>query len=530
MSTMIVIPTQGARPKTHKRMLGTNQAQLALNCRVDRGILEPLNAPLSVASASGAKTFFSHPTGWKTFSFIGDIVESAVVDNGGHFFVTGGPYPQQGTTTLGSTLRRLGVPAPTNPLSVQINGTASSEDVIRTSSYVYTYIVDMGTGGEQESKPSPPTGVFDVLEGQTTTLTGFYQPTEDGVAVSKYRIYRVVSGSKSSTYYFLAEINAGITSYDDTIPDDQMSTDILATTDWDMAPDDSKGIVLTPNGIYAMHRANEILLSEPFVPYAYPEKYRLSTQDEIVGLGFIESTVVVLTKDKPYLLVGSTPESMSMQPLAFNQSCVSKRSIVSTPVGVIYASPDGLCMISSSGASVISRNVYTKEQWNELSPSTIIGAYYEDRYYAFFDGTAKAIIYDFSMEDVREVSLSGAITGAYNDTLTDTLYINHGGFISAFNGSSNPLTMAWKSGEFATSTLLSPAVVRVDGEHSQSAPATLKIYAGSTLRHMVTVNDAMPLRLAPSRAENAWTLQVESTRTVYEIRISTSIEELENGV
>ena len=309
-----------------------------------------------------------------------------------------------------------------------------------------------------------------------------------------------------------------------------MSTDILATTDWDMAPDDSKGIVLTPNGIYAMHRANEILLSEPFVPYAYPEKYRLSTQDEIVGLGFIESTVVVLTKDKPYLLVGSTPESMSMQPLAFNQSCVSKRSIVSTPVGVIYASPDGLCMISSSGASVISRNVYTKEQWNELSPSTIIGAYYEDRYYAFFDGTAKAIIYDFSMEDVREVSLPGAITGAYNDTLTDTLYINHGGFISAFNGSSNPLTMAWKSGEFATSTLLSPAVVRVDGEHSQSAPATLKIYAGSTLRHMVTVNDAMPLRLAPSRAENAWTVQVESTRPVYEIRISTSIEELENGV
>lgn len=535
MATLAVSTFKGAQPRTHKRLLGNVAAQEAVNCRFDRGILEPLTAPLSAQSATGAKTIFKHDSlGWLSWAFVGNVVKSAIADSGGHYFLTGDTYPKQGTTALGAgTTRRLGLPRPTGALSVQLNG-AAGQDVQRSSSYCYTYITDMGAGGMQESAPSAPTGAFDVMDGQTVILSAFTMPntgTYPGVTVSKFRIYRTISGQKSANFFFVAEINAsGVASYDDSIPDDQMSAEIMATTDWDMPPSDSTGMILTPNGIYAMHRQNEILLSEPFVPYAYPEKYRLSTQDMIVGMGFIESTVIVLTQGRPMMLVGSTPESMAVQPIAFDQSCVSKRSIVSTPHGVMYASPDGLCIISSGGPQVVTRNLYTKEQWQALGPSLMIGAYFEDKYFAFFDNTTLGLIYDFSMEDVREVSLSGVVTALFQDALTDTLYINHGGYISSFGGSASPLTMRWKSGEFFTSTLMAPAAVRVEGEQTSGSPTTLKLYAGDTLRHTASVSTTDPILLPQIQGAKAWTFELSGTRAVYEVRISTSVEELEHGV
>jgi hypothetical protein len=485
----------------------------------------------SAASVGSAKTIFLHDDlGWLSRPGEVSFVKSAIADNGGHYFLTGDGYPKQGTSAMGVSTRRLGVPKPSGALSVQFTGDPG-DSVSRSSSYYYTYVVGMGSGGDQESAPSSPTGVFDVLDGQSVLLTGFDSPSILGVSAKAYRLYRTVPGFSSSSFFFVAEIAGGASSWTDDTSDAEISTETLATDGWDMPGDDASGMILTPNGIYAMHRENEILLSEPFIPYAYPDKYRMTTQDNIVGLGFLDSAIVALTVGRPVILSGSTPESMSMQPLAFEQSCVSKRSVVSTPYGVMYASPDGLCLISSAGPKVVTRHVFTKSQWRDLCPEAIIGACHEDKYYAFFAGSSSGFIYDFSSEDVVMLELGGPVYAAFLDVRSDSLFVNVGGSVRPFNSGTSPLTMRWRSAEFFTSVLVLPAVLRVSWDMSQPGPVTVRMYAHEQLRHIVAVSSVDPVRLPiVGRAENCWTLEIESAAAVYDVRVSSSIEELGHGV
>ena len=91
----------------------------------------------------------------------------------------------------------------------------------------------------------------------------------------------------------------------DTAHDKDVPTDVLQTTLWDRIPDDAQGLIKTDNGIYACFRGNELLVSELFIPYAFPESYRLTVEDRIVALGHVDSTIVILTTGRPYLAQGA---------------------------------------------------------------------------------------------------------------------------------------------------------------------------------------------------------------------------------
>ena len=528
MSTVVIPTFKGMTPRTFRRMLAPQDAQIARNCRLESGILEPLRSLGAAQSAVGtAKTIFHHKDlGWKSWSGLVDVLMSTIVDNGGHYLVTGDGYPKQGTAAMGSTLRRLGIPAPALPLSVELTGTPDAgADIVRSSSYCFTYVCNLGTGGMQESAPSDPTGIVDVLDGQGVTLTGFGAPALAGLQVDAVRIYR----SSDGAWFFLTELAAGVSSFLDETSDANLSTVTLGTEGWTMPEDDARGIILTKNGMYVLHRDNEILPSELFIPYAYPADYRLSVQDQIVGMGVLDGGFVVLTVTRPVVVLGSTPESLSPQPLEFYQGCVSKASIVSTPYGVMYASPDGLCLVSSSGPKVVTRGLYTAEQWQALQPSLVLGACFKDQYFAFFSGTTRGIVYDFASDDIREIELAGAVRAVAVDAELNAMFLNVAGSIVAFEGGSGALTYRWRSGEFFMSRLVLPAVGRI--ESGFSVPVTVRLYAHDELRATRVVSEPGPFRLViDCKAENAWTLELEGAADVYEVRISTSIEELENGV
>lgn len=528
MSTVTIPTFKGMTPRTFRRMLSPQDAQLAKNCRLESGILEPLRSlGVSQASVGTAKTVFHHDDlGWKSWTDLVDVLMSTIVDNGGHYLVTGDGYPKQGTTSLGPVMRRLGIPAPALPLSVEMSGTPeASADIARSSSYCHTYVCDLGTGGMQESAPSAPTGIVDVLEGQGVTLTGFGSPGLAGVQVDAVRIYRSSGGG----WFFLAEISAVTTSYLDEVGDADLSTVTLSTEGWTMPEDDARGLVLTKNGMYVLHRDNEVMPSELFVPYAYPADYRRSVQDRIVGLGVFDGGFVALTVTRPVLFLGSAPESLAQQPLEFYQGCVAKASIVSTPYGVMYASPEGLCLVSSSGPRVVTRGQYTAEQWSELQPGLMLGACFKDKYFAFFSGTTRGIIYDFAAEDIREIELPGVVHAVTVDPQLDAMFLNVAGSVVAFEGGAGLLTYQWRSGEFFMSRLVLPAVGRIESDFS--SPVTMRLYAHDELKSTRVVSAPGPFRLSMDcKAENAWTMELEGKADVFEVRISTSIEELENGV
>lgn len=123
----------------------------------------------------------------------------------------------------------------------------------------------------------------------------------------------------------------------DTAHDKDVPTDVLQTTLWDRIPDDAQGLIKTDNGIYACFRGNELLVSELFIPYAFPESYRLTVEDRIVALGHVDSTIVILTTGRPYLAQGAAPESLQLLHLPIEQPCLSARSVGHLPGGVVYA-------------------------------------------------------------------------------------------------------------------------------------------------------------------------------------------------
>ena len=100
------------------------------------------------------------------------------------------------------------------------------------------------------------------------------------------------------------------------------------------------------NGILVGFTGNTLCFSVPFAPYAWPVRYQQSVDAPIVGIAAIDQSVFVGTTQGIYIFTGSDPGQMSSEKLPVQQSCVSKRSIVSLDRGVCWASKKGLCFIS----------------------------------------------------------------------------------------------------------------------------------------------------------------------------------------
>ncbi len=114
-----------------------------------------------------------------------------------------------------------------------------------------------------------------------------------------------------------------------------------------------KGLINLPNGIMAGFEGRDVYFCEPYRPYAWPAAYQQTVDYPVVGLGRLDTSLVVLTKGAPYLISGSAPGYMTVVKADLEQACVSKRSIVSMGSAVFYASPDGLVALAASGSRVL---------------------------------------------------------------------------------------------------------------------------------------------------------------------------------
>ncbi|MCP3940046.1 MAG: hypothetical protein GY710_00995, partial [Desulfobacteraceae bacterium] len=191
------------------------------------------------------------------------------------------------------------------------------------------------------------------------------------------------------------------------------------------APEEKlKGLIATSHGLVFGFNGNTIYPSEVFIPYAFPASSSLTTESDIVGLGYTGSLVVVLTKTVPYMLIGQDPSTLTLQRLGYQQKCVSMRSIVNIPGGVMYASPDGLYNINEAGAgALITDKIFTKKQWKALSPENLFGFYYDQSYVGFFSGTSNGFIIDLGTGEYRAIKLTDNVYGGEYSPDADLLYL-----------------------------------------------------------------------------------------------------------
>lgn len=540
MATIKLSVFKGMRPRTAPKLIDATEAVTALNVDLGSGRLEPMLGPTQLASlgAGPFSSLYRHPVlGYLPFTATTEVAEAAVAGAGGLIFYTAeGQIPQMRSASL--TARPLGAPRPAAALTIELLGTPGS-DVARSSSYVYTYVLDLGEHGEQESAPSPPTGVVDVYDGQTVQLTGFAAPSVVGVTPTKFRIYRTISGNSSTEWYFVGELLSSLTSYEDDTADEDMSSETMQTDTWDMAPATGRGVIQADNGIYAMFTGRSVYLSEPYIPYAYPEQYMLDVADDIVALGHFSGCIVVATKGRPYLMTGSTPEAMQLTHLQADQACVAARTLCSVPGGVMYASPDGLFLIASDdeGPRLLTSGVLTREQWRALGDfDTAFAAYHDGAYYLFFSDPASGVRFEIGTEELTAFALPGVdLYDAAVDALEDRVYLladTGSGFVAlAFDdGQGDPLGMLWRSKDFYTSVLMSPTALRVVGGQDAENPVTCSLYAEGELAFEALVTGQEVLRVPQLRSERTWAISVAGAVAVDEVALSTSVEELENGI
>jgi hypothetical protein len=72
---------------------------------------------------------------------------------------------------------------------------------------------------------------------------------------------------------------------------------------------------------------------------------------------------------------------------------VAKKSITSDQFGVLYASPNGMVSIAPGTQDVITRPLFTRDEWQTYTPSSMIGVVYQNMYICFYQsGSVKAAL------------------------------------------------------------------------------------------------------------------------------------------
>jgi hypothetical protein len=527
---------KGAIPKISDRLLPDGHASDAKNCDLSGGNLKPIKGVSSVQDvAADIQTIFKMNSSFLVWDEVVNAVRSLIADSGNRILFTGDGYPKETNAALALTsspyptaTRRLGIPAPTNALTVTLNGTAG-ETMVHSSSYVYTLVGKWADGSEVESAPSPPTGVFEVYSGIIPELTGFEDATATGAYTTHFRIYRLNSGNVGSEYRYVDEMAVTETSYDDEKTDDDIVNNGEIKTVGMTAPDDSlEGLIPTSHGLVFGFKGNTVYPSEVFMTYAYPAEYSLPAESDIVGLGFTGSLVLALTKTVPYLILGQDPATMQMKRLGYQQPCVSARSIIGFPGGVIYASPDGLFRIDEAGVGLlITENIFKKSQWTDLTPANLIGVYYDSSYFGVFAGTTTGFRLDLVTGEYQGIEFAAAVHGLHYSPEDDTLYLvqTKGAareIVSWDTGAVADYT--WESKEFSSPSQAVHTAGMVQGDFT-SGNTTLTFYVDGALAHTQVMSTDGLFRV-PVKRGNIFQAKLAGKGTIHRLLIGESVAEI----
>lgn len=526
----------GISPKTPPRRLSETQAQTADKCAVFNGALRPakdVSGTTVATKPSSTQTIYkfgqdstSETSGWLAFNSDVDVARGQINgDTEEWTFYTGDGAPKAIRSGYTASPIAMGIAAPTTALTALADAGTLPADTDslteETRLYTYTFVYKVG-GRDIESAPAPGSNLVDIYPGQSANLYDFQTPS----LATHYRIYRSTAG----VYLFVAEISlatgtaaTSTNPYEDDV-DPELLAEELPSLYWAEPPTNLAGLINMPNGVMAGFVGRDVYFCEPYVPHAWPEKYRQALDYPVVGLGRMDTTLAVLTKGTPYFIQGSHPDSVVVVKSDLEQACASKRSIVSFNNSVFYCSPDGLIALTPSGSRNITDSMFTKEQWQELvDPTSVTADHYESRYIGFYNNgiDSGSFIFDtISNSFVLSTSTTNP-TATFQSLRNDKLYVAVAGNIKEWDAGSN-LTYTWRSKIFPMTKPLSMSCAQVEAE---AYPVTAKIYADGTLLHTQTVANRNPFRL-PVKVARDWEVELSGTNEVFTFAMAQSMEEL----
>ena len=551
---------KGMMPRVSPRNLPKDAAVNAENCWLSKGFPTAIpelsavdNAPTDQFFAT-LKTIFRYDgdglsgTPYRFFQWTKnvDVVRMPVPQTSNKRVAwTGDNYPRHTNETIMGNIsslgkpisRRLGIPVPANAPDAVLVTAGFVEDatqVAESHSWVFTFVSDL----EEEGPPSAPTAVltrfFNVagnIQSVTLTLPTAASSYPSGIGdsgVNRKRIYRTLTGESGLTsYQLVAEVTLATSSYTDSILSAALGYELISLL-WDPPPAGLEGLTLMPNGVMAGFVEDDVYLSVPYQPHAWPTDYIVNVGSKVVGMGAIGVTLVVGTVENPYLISGLDPATASPARMEFQQPCASKQSF--TPMdqmGVAYASDEGLVLVAPQGGLFLSKRVYDKETWQAINPSSIRAVYHDGAYIAFTSGDTIAL--DPENTGAIRIKDSG-IKAVYQDLEQDRIWVVDATRIikewkTKVDANDSERSGKWKSKPFVGQgrTYSIAQVISEEYPDDGSGEIHLKIFGDDDVELAdKKVFADLPFRLpATMGLHTNWSYEISGKTHILEVRIGT---------
>lgn len=431
-------------------------------------------------------------------------------------------------------------------ISDQIAAALEVEGDIEARVYAFTYVNRFG----DESVPSVKEDVLYINKGVSPILnipysSGTREMLTRDYGVTKIRLYRSVTNSLGvAQFLYIKEVGLSMTGNAITITDDVpkgslMIGEPLPTINYDPPRLGMKGLGVTDSGVGYAYIDKTICFSEPFILYAWPRYYELSAKHRIMGIGHYDNTIVVVTTGNPILINGESPENMGALSLPLYEGCVSSRSMVNLNHGCMYASENGLVLVTTNSAKLLTEGMFATDDWQKIEPSSIHACAYKNGYLFFWNsGSKKGSGYidlnnpnkgvlwfdDYALNaflDNGQVQMITRQTDYYN--VTKSVYA---AFNPEYGQPASNKKFVWQSKIFNLDTPKRMLAAQVIADDYSAGVITFRVYANGILLHENFVSSAKPFRVKNHSVKHDFSIEIESSTPIREVVLGETMRDL----
>lgn len=397
-----------------------------------------------------------------------------------------------------------------------------------TRAYAYTYVNTYG----EEGPPSPPATITLPGDSDVDLSATLDTQTADYAPIKEIRVYRTEDGAAVDDYFYAGTITvlgapAGKFAFADNVDAGSLNETISSTNSY--APNPLlRGLVTLSNGIQMAWKDNELHFSDAYRPWSYPPSYVKTFGDlRIVGAIAFGAAALVITTGKPFIISGISPDSMTDSAVNIMQAGVSKWAIADLDGPLVYASNDGIVMVTGGRASLdTSARYFTREVWRQKYAAgldTMRFAVWDGRL-VVFSSARKFTPFMIDMDEgggaITELpQLSAACS--FVSPLTDQFYFANGTSLMQFAGGADTVAQ-WASREMVMPSPVNFGIAQVVLEGAWS----LTVHADGALIHtepnLVSGKD---FRLPSDQKHNRWVFGFEGTGIIKKLKVASSVPE-----
>jgi hypothetical protein len=455
----------------------------------------------------------------------------------------GVPKPQTKPTVIG------GIVTPGGDPCTDCQGDKKSK--MESRAYFYTFVNEYG----EESAHSPITDVTAIDINSPVTLGFSIPPVNiDGYCNPTYiRIYRAGSNVKddgswegtSADFFLVDEIpfqSGNFTHLEDTPSDCEGESYTLCKSN--PPPEDLENITSLPNGVLMGSSGNKLWFSEPWKFHAW--NCFMNLDDCVKAITVSGDSIYVATNGKPYVLdvapmdeEGGCKCCRRIVRIEESAPISCKRSLVTTPTGVLWASDVGLVKMTGGAIQIETHSHMAEDDWQKWYPNDLKAVYYKGAYFGF--NSEKGFIWhmitgiyseEFLGENSRFSTLSLTPTAVFK-TEQNILYMVFDGDIYRWDNSDTFMPYRWRTKLHTEGGLQNYSCAKVVFEKylrtlKSPNPVTFRLYADDKLMFVRNITCGKPFRLPKGYDALNWEVEIESVEQVNEIHLATSMPELTN--